>query len=201
MPVHEFAHGWVAHKLGDDTAYYQGRLDFNPLAHLDPFGTILLLFTGFAGQSRCRSIPATSPARFRCAAAWALTAVAGPVANIILAFFTLLLFKILAYFIPMGNAVSIIAQILSLMVSINVSLAVFNLLPIPPLDGYNIVSYFIPAKWEYTIMQYQQYIFLGLMALMMFTNILSGPLNILTGLIYKLLNFATGFVDLIAMML
>ena len=68
-------------------------------------------------------------------------------------------------------------------------------------DSYNIVSYFIPAKWEYTIMQYQQYIFLGLMALMMFTNILSGPLNILTGLIYKLLNFATGFVDLIAMML
>lgn len=206
MPVHEYAHGWVAYKLGDNTARYQGRLDFNPIAHLDPFGTILLVLTGFGWAKPVPVNPRNFNRKVTMRGGMALTALAGPCANIILAFVILLIYKLLvlgliAAGISVGSTVAIVTQILSMMVSINVSLAVFNLLPIPPLDGYNILSYFIPAKWEYKIMQYQQYIFFGLVAVMMFTNLFTVPLNMLSNLIYKLLNFATGFVDILARML
>ncbi len=96
--------------------------------------------------------------------------------------------------LPLG----IVAEILSMMVSINVGLAVFNLLPIPPLDGFNIFSYFLPAKWEYTIAQYSRYLPMILLVIVMGTPLLDWPLSFLSGLIYRLLDFATGWVNLIA---
>ncbi len=206
MPVHEFAHGWVADKLGDHTARYQGRLDLNPLAHLDPLGTILILFTGFGWA---RPVP-VNPSKFNrnisMRAGMAITSLAGPAANVLMATILLLVYKIIVLVlmlmnVPMGNAVQIITTILSMMVTINVSLAVFNLLPVPPLDGYHILAYFLPARWEYLIAQYSRYIFIGLFAVMMFTNILSLPLTLLSGVIYRFLDFITGFVDVLANML
>lgn len=206
MPVHEFAHGWVADKLGDQTARYQGRLDLNPLVHLDPLGTILILFTGFGWAKPVPVNPTKFNRKITMRAGMALTSLAGPVANVLMATVLLLVYKIIALVlmlmnVSMGNAIQIITTILSMMVTINVSLAVFNLLPIPPLDGYHILAYFLPARWEYVIAQYSRYIFLGLFAVMMFTNILSMPLTLLSGLIYRLLDFITGFVDVLANML
>lgn len=202
MPVHEFAHGWVAYKLGDDTASYRGRLDFNPLAHLDPFGSLLLVLTGFGWAKPVPVNPRNFSRKISMRGGMALTSLAGPVANILLAFVILLVARILDVLLMIVGIhitfMSVLMQILVMMVQINVGLAVFNLLPIPPLDGYNIVSYFIPARWEYKIAAYSQYIFIGLMFLMFFTNILSGPLSLLSGLIFKLLDFSTGFVYLIA---
>lgn len=206
MPVHEFAHGWVADKLGDQTARYQGRLDLNPLVHLDPLGTILILFTGFGWAKPVPVNPTKFNRKITMRAGMALTSLAGPVANVLMATVLLLVYKIIALVlmlmnVSMGNAIQIITTILSMMVTINVSLAVFNLLPIPPLDGYHILAYFLPARWEYVIAQYSRYIFLGLFAVMMFTNILSMPLTLLSGLIYRFLDFITGFVDVLANML
>lgn len=206
MPVHEFAHGWVADKLGDQTARHQGRLDLNPLAHLDPLGTILILLTGFGWAKPVPVNPSKFNRKITMRAGMALTSLAGPAANVLMATILLLVYKIIALVlmlmnIPMGNAVQIITTILSMMVSINISLAVFNLLPVPPLDGYHILAYFLPARWDYVVAQYSRYIFLGLFAVMMFTNILSLPLTLLTNVIYRFLDFITGFVDILANML
>lgn len=206
MPIHEFAHGWVADKLGDHTARYNGRLDFNPLAHLDPLGTILILFTGFGWAKPVPVNPRNFSRNISARAGMALTSLAGPVANVLMATVLLLIYKILVLVmmvlgISVGNVIVIISTILSMMVTINIALGVFNLLPIPPLDGYHIIAYFIPARWEYKIAQYSQYIFLGLFAIMMFTNLLSVPMNFLAGIVYRFLDFITGFVNVLARVL
>ena len=121
MPVHEYAHGWMAHKLGDDTAYQQGRLDLNPLAHLDPLGTILLLFTGFGWA---RPVP-VQPHRFNrkisMRAGVALTSLAGPAANLLLALIIMVVYKLFAVAVIATGAtitmpLGIVAEILSMMV-------------------------------------------------------------------------------------
>lgn len=204
MPVHEYAHAWVAHKLGDDTAYYQGRLDLNPFKHLDPIGSLMLLVTQRFGWAKPVPVnPTNFTRKISMRAGMALTSIAGPLANVLLALIVMTFYKLFALImlaagVSMGNAMFIVTDILMVMVSLNVSLAVFNLLPIPPLDGFNIASYFIPAKWEYKLAQYRQMIYFGLMAVLLFTNWLSMPLGFLSNLVYRFLDFVTSFIDVIA---
>jgi Zn-dependent protease len=139
--VHEYAHGWVAYKLGDPTAKAAGRLTLNPLKHIDPIGAISMVLFRFGWS---KPVPINEYNFERREVDTALTALAGPVSNILLA-----LFVGLVNFVFKPDPNSIFALILIVFASINISLAVFNLIPIPPLDGHKIVRALLPKGIRY----------------------------------------------------
>ncbi len=189
MPIHECAHGWVADKLGDHTARSQGRLTLNPFHHLDPFGSVLLLL---AGVGWAKPVP-VNPYYFHKIdrrAGMALTALAGPVSNLLMSIITLLIAKLLLLFGVNGILVSIFIT----MCQINLGLAVFNLIPIHPLDGSRILSYFLPAKAADWLDEHEQIIYIIFMVVILFTDLLDVPLSFLSGLLFKAINWLTSFV-------
>ncbi len=169
LPVHEFAHGWMARKLGDNTARLQGRLTMNPLAHVDPMGALFIIFFGFGWA---RPVP-VDPYNFKHRKRdMALTALAGPVSNVLVALLAAVLYYAVFLLLPYGAWMDQAFYFLWLFIGINISLAVFNLLPIPPLDGSRIFSAVLPDKWVFKMAQYEQYLFIGLFVLM-FTGLLN----------------------------
>ena len=185
LTVHEVAHGWMAYKLGDPTAKTLGRLTLNPLKHLDPIGALCMLFFHFGWA---KPVPIDSRYFKKPKRDVALTALAGPVSNILMAFCGILLFSILrAVFVQVGAASSFGATIQQLVLyllfyfySLNLSLAVFNFLPVPPLDGSRIFLVFLPQKYYFGIMKYERYIQLALM-LCLWLGFLDGILSTLVG--------------------
>lgn len=189
MPVHEAAHAWAANRLGDPTARHMGRLTLNPLAHLDPIGsTMILLF----GIGYAKAVP-VQPRYFRDPRkGMALTALAGPASNILLAVISIALFRGIAAvsggLIEFGGQLYLQGDVLYyayivlvvVLARVNLSLAVFNLLPIPPLDGSRIFSAFLPLKWVVWIDRYHEYVRMGVLLLIV-TGILDKPLLFLTG--------------------
>lgn len=148
LPIHEYAHARMAYKLGDSTAKNMGRLTLNPLAHVDYIGAGLLILFGFGWA---KAVP-VNPYRFNNQSkrkqGMALTALAGPVSNIIVAAVALLIFRIVAIFpIEYDKAIWIYLAF-DLLISINIGLAVFNLLPVYPLDGSRILAAVLPDKWN-----------------------------------------------------
>lgn len=135
VTVHEFAHAWAAVRLGDETPRLMGRETLDPRAHLDPMGSVLFLLVGFGWGKPVLYNPHRLSYRYQ----ELLVALAGPISNLLLA----LAFNILA-FLAMQEIVPIAPSILTLVATLNVALAAFNLLPIPPLDGSSIVAYFWP---------------------------------------------------------
>lgn len=185
MPVHEFAHAFVADRLGDKTPRWNGRLTLNPLAHIDWLGAAMILLFGIG---YARPVP-ISPRNFKNARkGMALTALAGPVSNLLMAILSIAIFRVLLLFggdvvngsiyVNMDANWLVYAHVILIQVfaSVNIGLAVFNLLPIPPLDGSRIFSAILPRKWAFYMERYEQYIMLGLM-LLLFTGVLDTPLS------------------------
>ena len=157
LPLHESAHALVAKWFGDDTAERQGRISLNPLAHLDPFGGLLMVLTGF-GWAKPVPINPLRMKKYR--AGISLTALAGPVSNLLADFVAGIAYTIIicpksglmALVSSEVTTMSCVLLLLSFLFQVNVGLAVFNLIPIPPLDGYTVLSYFTSEKvdrWFY----------------------------------------------------
>lgn len=164
ISIHEMAHGFGAYLLGDKTAKSMGRLSLNPLRHLDPVGSLCLLFFGF-GWARPVVVNPTcfkKPKRDM-----ALTALAGPLSNFVMAYLGLLGFKLLSMtsvFYNGSRAGSLVLSFLLTFVQLNVGLGVFNLIPIPPLDGSKIFLPLLPSRLYYDIMRYEHLGWIVLMA-------------------------------------
>ena len=195
IPIHEAAHAYVADKMGDPTGRYMGRLTLNPMAHFDLVGSIAMLV---AGIGWAKPVP-INPRNFRePKKGMAISAAAGPISNLIVAAISLSAAKILMYVsyqVGVNTVLSTLFTIFNLMCSINISLAIFNLIPIPPFDGSRIFNYFLPDKFYFKVMEYEQYIVIGLL-IILFTGVLDVPLAILSNLIFGALDKLTGVIDI-----
>ena len=150
ITFHEFAHGYAAYKLGDDTAKRQGRLSLNPFAHLDPIGTLMLLVAGFGWGKPVEVDPRNYTRKISMEKGEAIVSLAGPLMNIFLAFVFMLIYCAIYKFASSAFLIStvgsVIMTIILYTVSINVGLGVFNLIPLPPLDGSKIIMPILTPK-------------------------------------------------------
>ncbi len=148
ITFHEFAHAFVADKLGDDTARREGRLSLNPFDHLDPIGTVLLLFAGFGWGKPVHVNPSNYTRKMSMEKGEALVSIAGPVMNFLLAIIFAIIYYGIYKFAGVSFLISTIGEIvmslISATVSINVGLGLFNLIPLPPLDGSKVIMPFLP---------------------------------------------------------
>lgn len=171
LPIHEFAHAFTASKLGDPTARYRGRLSLNPMSHIDPIGAICTIFFGFGWA---KPVPVDARYFKNPKVGMAITAVAGPVSNILIAVISILLSNLssVIFFEYELNATVwyCLYSFFYFLATINISLAIFNLIPVPPLDGSRVLSAFLPNRLYYRLMQYERYFFIVLLALLMLDN-------------------------------
>lgn len=176
LPIHEFAHGFAAKKLGDKSALIAGRLTLNPLAHIDPIGAVLIFICGFGWA---KPVP-VNPRNFKnYRRDDALVALAGPLSNLICAAAGRLVYEII-YSTMSGVGMLFALLAIEQFIMINISLAVFNLLPIYPLDGSHILSGILPAKANAFMYKYRTYIYYGLLFCLIF-GVLDVPIFWLCG--------------------
>lgn len=194
LPIHEYAHAYAAYRMGDYTAARQGRLTVNPLAHLDPIGSVAMLLFGFGWA---KPVP-INPLNFENPKkSMMLSALAGPLSNLGLALVSMIIFKftyIPIYFGIYGAFISTVQTFLLIMISININLAVFNLIPIPPLDGSRVATYFLPQRIYFKIMQYENIIMVVLFAAL-WLGVLDLPISFINGIFWDVLDFVTRPID------
>lgn len=152
--VHEFAHAYVAYKFGDPTAQKQGRLTLNPIQHLDPIGTILIFIAGFGWA---RPVPVNRFYFKKPKLAGISVSIAGPISNLIMAVLGFFIWYALAGFGMAAAVPSFVPDFLNIFIQLNIVLFVFNLLPVPPLDGYRIIEDLAPANVRAKLTQYEAY--------------------------------------------
>ena len=195
ITFHEFAHAWVADKLGDDTPRRQGRLTLNPLAHLDPYGAILMLFAGFGWGKPVEINPNNFNRKVALKQGNAIVSFAGPAMNLILAVIFSIIYGLIVAF---GNTFvltttgGVVLLALQYTITMNVGLAIFNLIPLPPLDGSKILMHFLPYNGK-VWMQNNSYLFQMIFLLLVLTRVTS---TIITPVIYVAYN---GIMSLVAM--
>lgn len=200
LSVHELCHGYAAYKLGDPTAKAMGRLSMNPIRHIDPIGFLcLLLFkVGWAKPVSVDTRYFKKPKRDM-----AICALAGPVSNFLLAFvFSFVYLFALKFGFELGylsyepNTVfAVVFQMIGYMVSINLGLGVFNLIPIPPLDGSKILYAFLPNRVLYRILPYERYLQVGMFVLL-WIGLLDKPMDAAISFVYQLFMTIAGGVIL-----
>ena len=192
LPFHEWAHAQTAYLLGDKGIKQRGRLSLNPLSHIDPVGALAMLFIGFGWA---KPVPVDSRYFKNPKVGMAITAFMGPVANLIAALAGLFVFHTLWCIVPTfftaGGFGSYVLAFLQFYIIVNVNLAVFNLPPIPPLDGSKILFVFLPDKAVMFFYRYQMFFMIGLIVLLW-----AGPLSyVLTflsrGALYGIYQFST----------
>ena len=197
LSVHEVSHGYVAYKLGDPTAHSFGRLSLNPLKHIDPFGFICMLLFHFGWA---KPVPINSRYFQKPRRDMALTAAAGPASNVLLSILFAGLLRIELIFVDLFfsadiNSVwallsglsadvssgfkmmAVLGYMLYMGVVLNISLAVFNLIPIPPFDGSRIFYTFLPANLYFKVMKYERYIMIAILLLLWCTPFLDGLIS------------------------
>jgi Zn-dependent protease len=151
---HEFSHAYVAYKFGDMTAKNQGRLTLNPIQHLDPIGTLLIFIAGFGWA---RPVPVNRFFFKKPRLAGVMVSLAGPISNLILTLVGFIILFALMRTGVTGNTATVISNFLELFIQLNVVLFIFNLLPLPPLDGYRVVEDLLPNDARAKLTQYETY--------------------------------------------
>ena len=195
IPLHESAHAWASAKLGDPTAKNMGRLTLNPFAHFDLMGALCMIV---AGVGWAKPVP-VYPTRYKNPkVGMALSAAAGPLSNFLAAYLFVVLDKLVYYFAPQTMLWGMVELFLQVLVSLNLSLAIFNLLPVPPFDGSRIATLFLPSKWYFRVMQYERYLFIAMFVLLVM-GVFDAPLAWMNQIALNFLNLATGYVDQIYM--
>jgi len=173
LTFHEFSHALVADNLGDHRPRAMGRLTLNPIAHIDPLGALMLIVAGFGWAKPVMvNLGALRGGR----QSMALVAFAGPIANVVVAIGFAVLFRVLDL---AGAESGFLVRLVALIVQLNILLAIFNLIPIPPLDGYNVLLAYLPPRQAMVIQQYAPY---GVIALLLLIILPGSPLRALLGL-------------------
>lgn len=188
IPIHEAAHAWAALKCGDETPRNQGRLSISPFAHLDFFGSLCMIVTGFGWGKPVMVNPSNFKNRKRDSV---LVAFAGPVSNLLLSLLVMIVLKVLIVLKIVTGVYPL--MIFQYIILLNIYLAVFNLLPVPPLDGSKLLLAFLPPKRAFKMLQYQQYIFIALFVLLYFTPF-STLLGAISSKIFDLFDLITRFI-------
>jgi len=183
VTVHEVAHGWVAERLGDPTARLAGRLTLNPLSHIDPLGALAFVLAGFGWA---RPVPVNARNLRRPVRDMACVAAAGPLSNFVVAFFGLVLLVLTARLVDAPFVARPVTGMLRFVYTFNLGLAIFNLIPLPPLDGGHFLPYFFPRQsWPFLarLEQYGPFILL-LLVFSGATRYIVGPLFGLANVLY-----------------
>ena len=191
LPLHEWAHAFVATKLGDPTPGYQGRLTLNPFAHIDYFGALTLIFLGVGWA---KPVQVNSRYFKNVKRDMLLTAAAGPVMNLLIAFIFMIFLNVYSVIaMPILNSsnfdvLNIIYSVIYYYININVFLAIFNLIPIPPFDGSRILFALLPVRAYLKVMEYERY-FKYIVLILIFSSVGSGILSTIADKVFNALWF------------
>ena len=200
FPVHECAHALAAHWMGDDTAKNQGRMTLNPLRHLDPIGTVFMLLAGFGWA---KPVPINANNFKNRKVGMAVSSLAGPLSNLLMSYISIVIYKLLVYYNFFAYSDNYINPTLDALANVfwyatilNLGLAVFNLLPVPPLDGSRIFNLVLPERIYFKVMRYENIIF-GILFAAIWLGFLDRPLAFLQQHAFVLMNLLSAWVDIL----